>query len=287
MSKTPNFDSIKRFDENSLEYWSARDLMPLLGYRKNWQNFEHALQKAMEACKSNNEAVENHFNASIKMVQLGSGAERDVNDYNLSRLACYLVAMNGNSRKAEVAAAQQYFAVQTRRQELADELASLPENKKRIRYRRDIKRLNSELQDTARDAGVISRQEFADFQDQGYIGLYNGLRENDIHERKALKPKDKILDYMGSEKLGANIFRATQTDAKIRHESIRGKENANQAHLDMGRRVRQFIAEGGGAMPEKSIRQLQKEDEKEEKRRLYLQQQPQLPSFADDIERLL
>lgn len=177
-----------------------------------------------------------------------------------------------------MALGQTYFAVQTRRQELADELAALPEDQKRLIFRSGMAIFNSQLAQAAQQAGVIEPSDFATFQDHGYMGLYGGLRENDIHARKKLQPRDKILDYMGSEELGANIFRATQTDAKLRRERLQGKEAANRTHNEVGREVRATLERLGATMPEdlptpeKSIEQIQRE----EQRRLIADQQPSL-----------
>jgi DNA-damage-inducible protein D len=280
------FDSIRKLDKQGNEYWSAKELAPLLGY-SSWQNFETAIEKAKIACQKSGNDLTQCFNAVIKTSPMPKGGVKESKDYHLSRLACYLIAQNGNPRKKEIAEAQLYFAVQTRRQELSDEQTRLTESKKRIRYREDIKHRNSSLQNVARDAGVISRKEFSEFQDEGYKGLYNGETENDIHKRKGLKPKEKVLDYMGSEELGSNIFRVTQAEAKIRRENTRDKDQANKAHYEMGKSVRRFIEEQGGTMPEdlptpdKSYQQLKKEDKKEKERQMFLQQQPMLPVFDD------
>jgi len=219
------------------------------------------------------------------MVAIGSKAQRKTEDYRLSRYSCYLIIQNADPEKPIVALGQTYFAVQTRRQELADELAALPEEQKRLILRSEMAIFNQQLNEAAQRAGVITADDFATFADHGYIGLYGGLRENDIHVRKGLtSQKQKLLDYMGSEELGANIFRATQTDAKLRREGIQGKEKANRTHYQVGKKVRQTIQELGGTMPEdlstpeKSIQELQHEEQK----RIEQRQQPSLFDTAED-----
>jgi DNA-damage-inducible protein D len=203
------------------------------------------------------------------MVKLGSGSQRKTEDYHLTRYACYLIIQNADPSKPIVALGQTYFAIQTRRQELADELAALPEEQRRLILRSEMAIFNQQLNEAAQRAGVMIPDDFSTFTDHGYRGLYGGFRENDIHARKGLtSEKQKILDYMGSEELGANIFRATQTDAKLRREQVKGKEKANQTHYQVGRKLRQTIQELGGTMPEnlptpdKSIQELQREEQK-------------------------
>jgi DNA-damage-inducible protein D len=271
------FDAIRKITEEGNEYWSARDLAKLLGYTQ-YNKFLPVIKKAEEACRNSDQRVEDHFTHTGEMVSIGSGARRKFNTVFLSRYACYLIVQNADPEKPIVSLGQTYFAVQTRRQELADELAALPEDQKRLILRSEMAIFNQQLAEAAHNAGVLRPEDFAVFTDHGYMGLYGGMRENDIHVRKNLKPHEKILDYIGSEELGANIFRATQTDAKLRRESIRGKERANKTHYQVGQEVRQTIKRLGGTMPEdlptpaKSIQQLQHEEQK----KLEQGQQPSL-----------
>ena len=202
------------------------------------------------------------------MVDIGSNAKRSVEDYELSRYACYLIVMNGDPRKEIIALGQTYFAVKTRQQELIEDYERLSEEQKRIAIRNEMKRHNSALADAAHDAGIKEPRDYAIFQNYGYMGLYNGLKAKDIKERKGLKKNQDILDYMGSTELAANLFRATQTEEKLRRENIQGKSEANKTHFEVGKKVRQTIKELGGTMPEdlptpkKSVRQIEKEHEK-------------------------
>lgn len=266
------FEEIKHVSENGEEYWFARDLQTVLDYTE-WRNFEKVIEKAKEACRNSKNLVANHFVDVNKMVTLGSGAEREVNDFRLSRYACYLVVMNGDPRKEVIAVGQTYFAVKTRQQELIDHYDQLSEDQKRLAIRNEMIAHNKSLAEAAKEAGVETTQEYAIFQNKGYQGLYGGLGAKDIHERKKLAKSQKILDHMGSTELAANLFRATQTDEKLRRENIKGKNKAYETHYEVGRKVRQTIRELGGTMPEdlptpkKSIQQIEQEKEK----------QPQLP----------
>ncbi len=237
------FESIKKLDNNGVEYWSSRELASALEYTK-YLNFLGVINKAKAACKNSGEVIHNHFAEAGQMVQIGSGAEKSVETIYLSRYACYLVVQNSDPTKVVVAKGQTYFAIQTRRQEKADNLI---EDNNRVFLREEMKKHNTILSQTAAVAGVAS---FAIFQNAGYKGLYDGLTMQDIHTKKKLKKSQKILDHMGSEELAANLFRATQTDAKIMRESIKGQAQANLAHFEVGQKVRHTIRNLGGTMPE-------------------------------------
>lgn len=239
--------------EDGVEFWCARDLQELLGYAK-WDNFLEVIQKAKAACAASGQLVENHFADVGRMVTIGSGAEREVDDIRLTRYACYLTAQNGDARKPPVAFAQTYFAIQTRRQEIADDdLAAytpLSEDQKRVLLRDEIKEHNKNLASAAKNAGVVQPMDFAIFQTHGYKGLYGGLDRLGIQRKKGLRAKQNILDHMGSTELAANLFRATQTEEKLRRDNIKGKAAANATHYEVGRKVRDTIREIGGTMPE-------------------------------------
>ena len=256
------FDSIKHINEYGQEYWIARELFSILGY-KQWRNFEKVIEKAVLSCEATENNVSDHFARTSKMVSLGSGAKREIDDYELSRYACYLIAMNGNPSVQEIALAQTYFAVKTRQQELIENFDNLDENARRLAIRQELKKHNTFLADAAHDAGITTAFDYAVFQNKGYMDLHGGLKAKDSHTRKGLKKNQQILDYMGHEELAANLFRATQTEAKLRRENIKGKEAANKTHFDVGAAVRQTIKDLGGTMPEdlptpkESIRQLE------------------------------
>ncbi|WP_303840316.1 DNA damage-inducible protein D [Selenomonas ruminantium] len=260
------FESIKHINEYGQEYWTARELMLPLQYKK-WQNFDAIIQKAKQACKSSNGKVSDHFADVSKMVTAGVAA-KSIDDYHLSRYACYLIAMNGDPRKQAIALAQTYFAIKTRQQELIENYNELSEDQKRLAIRTQIVEHNKSLADAAHNAGVNQGVEYAIFQNHGYMGLYGGLTAKDIHSRKGLKKSQKILDHMGSTELAANLFRATQTDEKLRRDNIKGKDAANQTHYEVGKAVRQTIKNLGGTMPEdlptpeKSVQQIEREQKK-------------------------
>ena len=263
-SYTSPFDSIKQLDGEGNEYWYARDLQRLLEYTE-YRKFLPVIAKAKKACKSSGHITSDHFADVGGMVEIGSGATRNVDDIKLTRYACYLIAMNGDSRKEVIALAQTYFAVKTREQE---QLELQKEDSLRLQIRQDIKEHNISLAEAANQAGIKEPKDYAIFQNEGYKGLYGGLGVKQIHAKKGLKKSQKILDHMGSTELAANLFRATQTDEKLRREGIKGKENANKVHHDVGAKVRQTIKELGGTMPEdletpaKSIQQIKKESQK-------------------------
>jgi DNA-damage-inducible protein D len=268
------FEGIRQFDAEGNEYWVARDLQPLLEYAA-WDKFKRVIEKAMEACRQSGNEVDDHFSQTAKMVDIGSGAKREIEDYRLSRYACYLIVQNGDPSKPVIANGQTYFALQTRRQELNDNeaFARLSENDKRLAIRNELAEHNKHLAAAAKDAGVETPIDYAIFQDHGYKGLYGGRGAKDIHAIKGLKKSQKILDHMGSTELAANLFRATQTEEKLRRDQVRGKQKANQTHFEVGKKVRQTIDELGGTMPEalptpeKSIQQIESAKKKLERKK--------------------
>jgi DNA-damage-inducible protein D len=245
------FEQLKRLNEDNREFWSARDLAKTLGYSE-YRNFQPVIDKAMLACDKSSQQSDDHFVEFHEMVEIGSGAQRKINDVQLSRYACYLIVQNADPSKEIVARGQTYFAVQTRRQELADDaqFKQLKEDEKRLYLRKELKEHNKQLVDAAFDAGVKSHLDFAIFQNHGYKGLYGGLGAKEIHTKKGLKKSHKILDHMGSTELAANLFRATQAEEKLRRDNVQGKDQANQTHFEVGAKVRQTIEELGGTLPE-------------------------------------
>jgi len=263
------FESLKQAQNDSVEFWFARELQAVLDY-SSWDKFERVIKKAMTACKKSAQPVEDHFSQVGKMVQLGSGAQRKTRDYRLSRYACYLIVQNGDSTKPVIANGQTYFAIQTRRKELEDDTGfqQLSEDQKRLMLRNELATHNKHLAAAAKNAGVETGLDYAIFQNHGYKGLYGGLDNKAIHQHKGLKKSQKILDHMGSTELAANLFRATQTEEKLKREETKGKTNANQTHFEVGAKVRKTITELGGTMPEdlptpdEGIRTVQKKQKK-------------------------
>lgn len=263
------FEAIRHSDGNSREYWLARELAPVLDYVQ-YRNFLQVLEKAKEACRQSGHPVADHFADISKMVDIGSGAQRPVDDVELSRYACYLIVQNGDPGKPVIAHGQTYFALQTRRQELSDaaQFQHLSEDERRLAIRNELSEHNKALSAAAKAAGVDTPLDYAVFQDHGYKGLYGGLGAKDIHARKGLKKSHKILDHMGSTELAANLFRATQTEEKLKRDGVQGKAQANKLHHAVGAKVRQTIKDLGGTLPEqlptpgKSIQQIEREQTK-------------------------
>lgn len=263
------FEQIKSIDENGNEYWGARQLAKILEYT-DFRNFNTVINKAKEACRNSGEILENHIVDFNEMVPIGSGAKREMESVKLSRYACYLVVQNADPSKDVVAQGQTYFAIQTRLQEIKqmDDYSRLStEEEKRLFLRNELKKHNLQLAEAAKGAGVIQPLDYAIFQNHGYMGLYGGLGAKEIHKSKGLKKSQQILDHMGSTELAANLFRATQTEEKLKRDNVKGKSNANKTHFEVGKKVRQAIKDIGGTMPEKlpvedSIKKIEKEESK-------------------------
>lgn len=257
------FEDIKHIDESGNEYWYARELMVALGY-SHWDNFYNAISKAILSCNTSKASVDAHFREVSKMVKAGV-ASKPVKDYILTRYACYLIAQNGDETKKEIALAQAYFAVQTRKQEVFEETyKKLSENQKRLFNRNLSKAKNLDLADAAQKAGVTN---YGRFHNAGYKGMY-GKTASEIKKHKGLSNKASLLDNMGSEELGANIFRITQTEARLKNDSVKDETSACNTHYQVGETVRNAIISIGGTLPEdlpvpeKSIKQIEKEQKK-------------------------
>lgn len=260
------FEQIKQIDNNGNEWWSARQLGKILEYSE-YRHFKPVIEKAKEACLNSEQQIRDHFEDFLEMVDIGSGAKRPMeNGVKLSRYACYLIVQNADPSKEVVAQGQTYFAVQTRLQEIRqmeeyNRLAS--EDEKRLFLREEMKRHNLQLAEAAKGAGVIEPLDYAIFQNHGYMGLYGGLDAKGIHKNKGLKKSQNILDHMGSTELAANLFRATQTEEKLKRDNIKGKQQANKTHYEIGKKVRKTIEDIGGTMPENlpvadSVKKLEK-----------------------------
>lgn len=261
------FEGIKKIDKEGKEYWTARDLYRILEYTE-YNKFLPAARRAWVACKESGFDPNYHFAPFSEMIIIGKGAKRQIDNIRMSRYACYLTVQNANSSKPIVAQAQTYFAIQTRKAEiLLDNTPLTEEEQRRILLRSEMKKHNSQLAGAAKEAGVTTNKDYAIFQNAGYQGLYAGLTKHDIHERKGLGKSQDILDHMGSTELAANLFRATQTEEKLRKDGIRGKQNANKVHKQVGAKVRKAIKDIGGTMPEdlpvaESIKKLERKEKK-------------------------
>ena len=234
-------EKIKKLNKHGVEYWSARDLQLCLGYSE-WRKFENTIKKAIISCKQSGNDPEKHFVGADKMIGIGNQAERKVRDWYLSRLACYLIAQNGDPRKPEIAKAQKYFAIQTRRQEVSDQMAA---DLERLEMRQQTTVEFKALSGAARDAGVQDKM-FGVFHDAGYKGLYGGLGVDAIKMRKGIAPKENLMDRMNTTELIANQFRMSQTREKLKRENIRNQRDAMEAHEMVGKKVRSAIEEIGG-----------------------------------------
>ena len=227
------FEDIKRVRPDGSEYWAARELAPVLDYAK-WENFYKVIKRAMIACENSGRSTLECFPEVRKTSPMPNGGVKDILDYELSRYACYLIVQNGDPRKEVIALGQTYFAIQTYRQEVADRFNQLDEDSRRLVVRGDIKQWNQLLAETAQNAGVITAEEFAIFQNAGYMGLYGGMTVDDIHRRKGLAIGQKILDYMGSTELIANLFRISQTEEKLRKDQVSTSDAATAVHYASG-----------------------------------------------------
>lgn len=267
------FEEIKQVDSNETEFWYARALAKVLEY-SDFRNFINVIDKAKEACVNSGFEVTDHIVEVNEEIEHGKSARSSYPSFALSRYACYLIVQNADPSKRVVANGQTYFALQTRRAELQDDekFAQLKEEEKRLFLRNELKEHNKQLVEAAYNAGVESNLDFAIFQNHGYKGLYGGLDAKDIHAKKGLKKSQKILDHMGSTELAANLFRATQAEEKLKRDNIKGRDNANQTHHEVGKKIRQTIKELGGEMPEnlpspeKSVKKIEKEQAKIEKK---------------------
>lgn len=261
------FEDIKNFTGEGIEFWYARELQQVLDYSK-WSTFSNVINKAKEACENSGNNVLDHFADVGKTIDMPKGAVRIIDDLMLSRYACYLIVQNGDPRKEIIAQGQSYFAFKTREREVQEQFDELSEDEKRLAIRNELKNHNKSLAEAAQMAGIYDPRDYAIFQNRGYQGLYGGLGAKEIHSKKGLKKSQQILDHMGSTELAANLFRATQTDEKLRRDNVKGKEEANETHYEVGKKVRQTIKDLGGTMPEdletpkKSIKSIEREQDK-------------------------
>lgn len=243
-----SFEDLKKVNEHGAEYWSARELQPLLGYTQ-WRRFEDAIQRAITSCKQSGNEPLYHFAGVGKMIDIGKGGSREVSDYHLSRFACYLIAQNGDPRKPEIATAQKYFAIQARRQEISDAIAADVE---RLELRKQTAEEFKALSGAARDAGVHDRM-FGIFHDAGYKGMYGGLGRDAIKKHKDIPEKENLMDRMDTTELAANQFRMTQTRDKLARERVKDQQSAIRTHEGVGKEVREAIRRIGGTLPEELL----------------------------------
>lgn len=240
-----SFEALQQINDHQATFWSTRDLQPLLGYSQ-WRRFEDAIKCAITSCEQSGNNPQSHFANAGKMVGLGSGSEREVDDYQLSRFACYLIAQKGDPRKAEIAQAQKYFAVQARKQELSEQLSA---DQERLDLRKQTSEEFKALSGAARQAGVQDKM-FGVFHDAGYKGLYGGLGGAAIKTKKNIPEKDQLLDRMNATELAANQFRMTQTRDKLARDNTNSQQQAIRTHEQVDKEVRAAIERIGGTPPE-------------------------------------
>lgn len=255
------FDDIKHIDEYGNEYWGARELQQILGY-KEWRYFSAVIEKAQVACSQSNNNINSNFGVNTEIVKTGVSSKVII-DYKLSRYACYLIVQNANPKYNAVALGQTYFAIQTRKMELTEiEYNNLSEYEKRLYRRKQTRDDNKVLYKIASSKGV---KNFDKFTNAGYRGLYNGESADDIAKRKKLRYREEILDNMGSEELGANVFRITQTEALLNKQKEKNEDMATELHYTVGKTIRDAIEKLGGTMPEdlptpdKSLKEIEEE----------------------------
>ena len=232
-------ESAKRISERGSEYWFAREIQGILGYSE-WRNFQHVIGRTTESLQNNGEILANHIVDTNKMVEIGSGAKRSQADKFLSRAACYLIAMNGDPSKPEIAAAQSYFAAQTRAREIEHQLA---EDEKRLELREKTKQSNKNVASVAQKAGVIGKA-FALFQNARFRGLYH-MNKSDYDTKKGLGEKENAFDRMGSMELSANDFQMNLAAKTIEDKGITGQENAIRTNEQVGEDVRATMKKQG------------------------------------------
>ncbi|MGO8935029.1 MAG: DNA damage-inducible protein D [Terracidiphilus sp.] len=237
--------SLQKTSRNGYPFWMAKEIMNVLDYRE-WRDFKQVIERAKASCENSGNFIANHFVLMPEMMEIGKGARREVENFALSKFACYLVAMNGETSKPEIAAAQAYFVEQTYRQE-TEELLS--EAERRLLVRNRVKDANKKLGGAAKQAGVTNRM-FGVFHDAGYQGLYGGLGVAEIKKKKRISEGDELLDCMGRAELAANEFRITQTEEKLRIEAIKGEQRAIDTHRAVGKKVRQTMIEMKTTLPE-------------------------------------
>jgi len=281
-SVTP-FETIRQINEYGAEFWSARALAKVLGYN-DWRNFLNVVSKARLACKNSGQDIADHFGDITNTIATGKGAHREVADINLSRYACYLIVQNADPEKPVVALGQTYFAVQTRRAEIADQLAGMSEDQRRLVMRDEVTEQNKQLAAAAADAGVKTSRDHADFNNRGLYGLYGGLTARDIRLQRGLAANANIYDWMGFEELGDNLFRQIQAEARLRREGVSDKAQANRIHQEVGEQVRRFIVEDLHGTPPEDLptpAESIQEVKRRERERLERERQPELWSLAD------
>lgn len=229
-------DEIKK-TEQELEYWSARDLMHVLGY-KTWSNFEVAIRRAKDACAKSGYPVTDHFVGAGKKVSTGSGAVREINDILLTRFACYLVAQNGDPRKPQIAHAQTYFATQTRKQELLEQRDN---ELNRLDSRSKLKETEKIISSTIYERGIKTPVQFGTFKDFHIKALYGGISTSTLKRMRKIPSARALADFDTDVELKAKDFALAMTDHNIKQKNIKGSTQMNLEVIRNSKATRQTL----------------------------------------------
>ena len=251
--------------EADIEFWYARELMPLLGYGR-WENFDHAIARAMESCKMSGVAIADHFREIAKMIPTGKGAQRPVKDYMLTRYACYLIAQNGDPQKEEIAFAQSYFALQTRKQELIEErIALIERTEARGRLRESEKRLSQNIY----ERGVDDRG-FGRIRSKGDQALFGGNSTQDMKNRLNVKDGRSLADFLPTLTIAAKNLATELTNYNVEEKDLQGEPAITGEHVQNNLSVRAVLGQRGikpeELPPAEDIRKLERRVKSQEKK---------------------
>lgn len=252
-------------DNNEVEFWLARELMTLLGYER-WENFDKAIQRAMDSCEVGGVEVDNHFREVTKMVTLGSGAQRSVKDYMLTRYACYLIAQNGDPRKEEIAFAQSYFAVQTRKQELIEErIALIERTEARSRLRESEKRLSQNIYERGVDDAGFGR-----IRSKGDQALFGGYTTQQMKRRLGVKDNRPLADFLPTLTIAAKNLATEMTNYNVEQKNLQGEGSITAEHIQNNTSVRDMLGKRGikpeELPPSEDIKKLERRVKSHEKK---------------------
>lgn len=268
------FDSIINTEEkDNIEFWYARDLQIQLGY-KRWENFIETIKKAMQSCENAGIEVDNHFREVTKMVQIGSGARRNLQDYMLTRYACYLIAQNGDSKKEEIAFAQTYFAVQTRKQEIIEDRIRLMN---RLEAREKLKESEKQLSKNIYERGVDDLG-FARIRSKGDSALFGGLNTMQMKAKYGVKENRPLADFLPTLTIAAKNLATEMTNYNVTEKDMYGEESITDEHVDNNLSVRNMLNKRGikpeNLKPAEDLKKLERRVKSESKKKADSNQLP-------------